>query len=337
MKPAHLKGEVRQDKVTKEWVIFAPGRGLRPHDFKNISIPKPERPSYVHTCPFCSGNESRLEAILFESASFENGGWQTRVVPNLYPALTNEGNGTRKMDGIYLSMDGFGSHEVVIDSPLHNESIASMDAVHVRSLIDTYHARYNVHHQDQRNQLILIFRNSGPRAGASMEHPHSQIVSAGFIPRWIRWRNFEAQRYFDELGRCVYCDILAYEGECGKRVIFENGSFLSFIPYAAEVPFEVWILPKRHHPSFGQITDAEKTDLAAALHFVMRRLAEKLNDPDYNYIIYSSSRYGIAPQLHWYLRVRPRLVTRAGFEIGSGMRINPSLPELDAAFLTDRG
>lgn len=336
MKSKGIKGEVRQDKVTKEWVIYAPARGMRPHDFKHIVDSRLDRPAYLSTCPFCSGNESKLSTILFESASFENGGWQTRVVPNLFPALTNEGNSTRKMDGIYLSMEGFGSHEVVIDSPLHNQSMASMDSVHMRALIDTYQARYNYHHQDARNQLILIFRNSGPRAGASMEHPHSQIVSAGMIPRWIRWRNFEAQRYHDELGRCVYCDILNFEGETESRVIFENSSFLSFIPYAAEVPFEVWILPKRHHPSFGQITDAEKTDLAEALQFVMHRLSVKLNDPDYNYILYSSSRYGNAPQLHWYLRVRPRLITRAGFEIGSGMRINPSLPETDAAFLTEK-
>ena len=155
------------------------------------------------------------------------------------------------------------------------------------------------------------------------------------IPRHIRWRELEAQSYFDEWGRCIFCDILAFESQDRQRVILENPSFLAFVPFAADVPFETWVLPKRHHSDFGQITPVEKADLAEALHVLLTRLARKLHDPDYNYVIYSSSRLANEPQNHWYVRIRPRLVTRAGFEIGSGIRINPSLPEADAAYLKE--
>lgn len=330
-----MKGEIRQDKATKEWVIYAPARGKRPSDFQRLTRPKRRRPEHVDTCPFCTGNEHMLPSIITEHAALNHGGWQTRVVPNLFPVLTPEGSVTRKVEGIYIAMQGFGYHEVIIDSPRHNQDIPKMKQAHVRALIDTYHARYTELSADERNQLILIFKNHGPRAGASIEHPHSQLVAAGIIPRRIRWRNLEAQRYYDEWGRCVYCDILEFEQQDSRRVVFESDSFLAFVPYAAEVPFEVWILPRRHHPSFGRITENEKTDLANALSTVLNRMARQLNYPDYNYVIYSSTRYGNAPHLHWYLRIQPRLITRAGFELGSGMRINPSLPEVDAAFLKE--
>ncbi len=154
------------------------------------------------------------------------------------------------------------------------------------------------------------------------------------VPHHYRWREEESQRYFDQWGRCVYCDILAFEREDRRRVVFENDSFLAFIPYAAGVPFEMWIMPKRHHADFGAITDQEQGDLADALRNLLHRLDMRLHEPDYNFIINSAPRYRAGdPQLHWYLEIRPRLVTQAGFEIGSGMRINPSLPEADAAFL----
>jgi UDPglucose--hexose-1-phosphate uridylyltransferase len=156
------------------------------------------------------------------------------------------------------------------------------------------------------------------------------------VPRYIRWREEEAQRYFDEWGRCVFCDILNFEMEDRRRVILENDSFIAFIPYAAEVPFEIWIMPKGHRADFGNISGAEKTDLAPALRYCLARLHDKLGDPDYNYVINTSARYRAdEPQLHWYLQILPRLTTRAGFEIGSGININPSLPERDADFLID--
>ncbi len=182
--------------------------------------------------------------------------------------------------------------------------------------------------------MAIIFRNHGDRAGASLKHPHSQIIVTGMVPRHIRWREQEAQDYFDDWARCLYCDILGFEIQNRRRVVQENESFLAFVPFAAEVPFEVWIMPKNHQADFGSISDQEKSDFAAILKNVLGNLHEKLNDPDYNYVINTAARYKAEePQVHWYCQIHPRLTTQAGYELGAGIRINPSLPELDADFL----
>jgi len=332
-----MDGEIRQNKATKEWVIMAPARGDRLHDFRRAERERPPLPSYDPKCPFCPGNEDRLLAVHQEWPGDGACPWQTRVVPNRFPVLTPGGSTFRQNRGIYVSMRGHGHHEVIIESPRHDDDIITMSPVDVATLIETYHQRYVHWSQDERNVLILIFRNHGPRAGASLAHPHSQLITTGMVPRYVRWRELEAQRYFDEWGRCLYCDILAFEARDRRRVILENPSFLAFIPFAADVPFEAWVMPKRHQPDFGQVTTVEKDDLARALHVLLTRLARKLNDPAYNYVFNSSSRLANALQNHWYVRIRPRLTTRAGFEIGTGIRINPSLPEADAAYLTMDG
>jgi UDPglucose--hexose-1-phosphate uridylyltransferase len=184
--------------------------------------------------------------------------------------------------------------------------------------------------------LTLLFRNHGELAGTSLRHAHAQVIVTSIVPPLLRWKEAEAQRYFDSWGRCVYCDILAFERQERHRVVLENAAYLAFVPFAAEVPCEIWLLPKRHQADFGAITAAEKTALALALHDVLARLHAKLGDPDYNYIINTSMRYRAEePHLHWYLQILPRLTTPAGFEIGSGMSLNPSLPEADAAFLNE--
>jgi UDPglucose--hexose-1-phosphate uridylyltransferase len=152
----------------------------------------------------------------------------------------------------------------------------------------------------------------------------------------VRWKEAEAQRYFDTWGRCVYCDILTFEGHEQQRIVFENASFLAFVPFAAEVPCEIWILPKQHQANFGAITAAAKHDLALALHDVLLRLHQTLHDPDYNYTIHTFARSPAhEPHLHWYIQIRPRLTTAAGFEVGAGMCVNPSLPEADAVLLNE--
>lgn len=327
-----MSGEIRQNKATKEWVIFAPARGKRPHDFQQHDE-RPHLLPYDAGCPFCPGNEPMLPTIIKEWRDETGDRWQTRVVPNKYPALTPEGSIERYTNGINIAMQGYGQHEVIVESPRHDQDIATMAPANVRTIVESYYTRYLDLRQNPCNVLILIFRNHGARAGASLIHPHSQVIATGVVPRAIRWREYEAQRYFDEWGRCVYCDMLAFELSDQRRIILENPSFVAFIPFAAEAPFETWIVPKRHQSDFSEITETEQADLSAALHTILAKLHTKLNDPDYNYTINTSARTTNEPQSHWYLRVRPRLVTRAGFEIGSGMRINPSLPEADAAFL----
>lgn len=326
-------GEIRQNKVTRQWVIYAPARRERPKDFRQ---PREKRqlPEHVERCPFCPGNEHMLPPIILEIK--DKKGWKTRAVPNKFPALTPEGNLSRFNKGIYLAMEGYGHHEVIIETPFHNREIGLMTVKEVESIIEIYYRRYIALMKENENMMIIIFRNHGLHAGTSLIHPHSQIIATGMVPHYIRWREEEAQHYFDEWGRCIYCDIMKYEIKDGKRVIYENKSFFAFVPFAAEVPFEIWIIPKEHKADFGDISDREKKDLSVALQRILEKLFIKLHDPNYNYIINTSARYRAQePQLHWYLQIMPRLLTRAGFEIGSGISINPSIPEDDARLLKD--
>jgi UDPglucose--hexose-1-phosphate uridylyltransferase len=325
--------EIRQNKATKQWVIYSKARRKRPSDFIE-KTKKKSLPALSETCPFCSGNEHILPPIILEKQNRDGSQWLTRVIHNKFPALIPEGNLRRYNEGIYIAMEGYGLHEVVIESPYHNKQIADMSHEEVAAVVETYHRRYVELMDEHKNMMTIIFRNHGRLAGTSLIHPHSQIIVTGFVPQYIRWRDEEAQQYYDEWGRCVYCDILEFEMKEQQRVISDNRSFLVFVPFAAEVPFEIWILPKRHEADFGSVSDEEKEDLSFVLRDCLSRLYKKLHDPDYNYVINTAARFRSGePQLHWYLQIRPRLTTQAGFEIGSGININPSIPEEDAEFL----
>lgn len=332
-----MDSEIRQDITTGEWIVFAPSRRQRPQDFLEQETVEMTHPEHDEECPFCPGNEEMLPQITLEMAGGERGPWQTRVVPNKFPALAPEGNTERERRGIYLTMPGYGHHEVIVESPRHNQTIMDTTVAEMEMVVETYHRRYVQLMNEHANMMAILFRNHGPRSGASLSHPHSQLVVTGVVPRHVRQREDEAERYYDRWGRCVVCDVLDFELEDGRRLIAENDSFAAFVPFAAEVPFEVWIVPRTHRADFGHIDDEEKADFAAALHHILTLLYERLDDPDYNYVINTAAQYrGGEPQLHWYLRIRTRLVTRAGFEIGSGMTVNPSLPESDADFLNGK-
>jgi UDPglucose--hexose-1-phosphate uridylyltransferase len=328
--------ELRQNKATGEWVIYSRARKNRPRDFPSQGRRTAVLPPLDRNCPFCEGNEGQLPPVVWERKNAAGTGWLVRVVPNKYPALTTTGSNLRRRQGIYLTMEGHGTHEVVIESPLHNRQLHDMSPDEAGALIETYQYRYHALMDNPDNMMVVIFRNHGPLAGTSLVHPHSQIIATGIVPGHIRSREAEAQRYFDEEGTCVFCDILAFEKQDRRRVVFENAFFLAFVPFAAGSPFEIWIVPKRHAADFGSATGEEQYHLAAALQECLGRLSRKLGDPDYNYVINTAARFRSGePQLHWYLQIRPRITTPAGFEIGSGVSISPSLPEEDAALLNE--
>lgn len=327
------ESEIRQNKITKQWVIYAPARRKRPKDFQKPEQEKAHVPLHDKECPFCPGNDHMITSIIMEVKEGEDP-WKIRVIPNKFPALIPKNNIRRYNKGIYVAMKGYGHHEVVIETPYHNQEIAQMSLKEIELVIEVYHKRYSELIKEDENMMVIIFRNHGLRAGTSLIHPHSQIISTGMVPSYIRWCEEMALRYFDEWGHCVYCEILAYEMKDRRRVVYENDLFVAFVPFAAEVPFEILIMPKIHKANFGDISDNEKSHFALALKNILERLRRKLNDPDYNYTVNTSVRYRAGePQLHWHLLIRPRLTTRAGFEIGSGITINPSIPEEDAKFL----
>jgi UDPglucose--hexose-1-phosphate uridylyltransferase len=259
------------------------------------------------------------------------------VVPNKFAALTPEGDPRRRDDGpLFREMDGVGHHEVIIETPVHNRFIPLMEDPEIERVVQAYRERYLALRQDKRVKLILIFKNHGEAAGTSLEHPHSQLVAAPVVPASLRRKHDEAIRYYDATGRCLYCDVVEAERGAGERVILETGDFLVFHPFASGSPFETWIAPKRHCPSFGQITLEECRALAVVLKTTLARLAKALNDPDYNFVIHTAPVGDEDEEYYlWHIQILPRLTTAAGFEIGSGMRINIAKPEETARFLRE--
>ncbi len=328
------KQELRQNKITQEWVVYSPARSSRPRETTESGNESPPLPAYDHECPFCAGNEDQLPQIITEHDHPSEKHWQIRVVPNKYPAVTPRGNNSRRRDGFYLSMPGYGKHEVIIESSQHNQKMHRMSKDEIKQILQSYQNRFNHHSKNQKIKIILPFRNHGPNAGTSLRHPHSQLMALGVIPRHVRFREDQARRYFDKWGHCIYCDIIDQEKAAPKRIITEKEHYLSFVPYAAETPYQIWMLPKHHRSNIGNISSEELGELAEVVLDSLGRLHAHLDDLDYNFVIHNSSHPSIdLPEHHWFFEIKPRLTSRAGFEIGSGMRVNPSLPEQDAARL----
>jgi UDPglucose--hexose-1-phosphate uridylyltransferase len=333
--PTTAIGEMRQNLLTDRWVIFAPGRADRPSETQRDAPRATALPEKDGHCPFCIGNEHMLPRVLFEQPSRDGELWQTRIVPNKYPMLSASEDVTGANRGLYRVASGFGYHEVLIETPYHNRDIPFMGPEEVLAVVEAYVRRYSdLWTSDQRIESIVVFRNHGSRAGTSLRHPHSQIVATGLVPGEVVHRERVALDYHQRMERCALCDVVEFEQTERVRVVHENKSFLSFVPFAAEAAFETWIAPKRHCADFGLIAEQEVVHLAEALQDALQRFHDRLEDPDYNYVIHSCSKQeSFVPHLHWFLQVRPRISTPAGFELGSGMSVNHSLPERDAEML----
>ena len=326
--------ELRQNIITREWVIIATERAKRPDEFVRPKKATGTVPAFDPGCPFCPGNESKSAAETYRIAGRD--GWQVRVVGNKFPALSREGDRVRRIDGVYRSMSGVGFHEVVVEHRRHDLSPALYSVEDLAKVLRVYRQRYMEMRKDPRVEAIIIFKNHGESAGTSLAHPHSQITATPIVPTQVRHRMDEAIRFFDETGECVFCTTLRSELADGIRIVASTDSFVAFIPFAALSPFHLWIFPVRHCSSFDEIEEYEITDLAATLRTVLGKLYHGLNDPDYNFSIRSiPAREGQREFFHWYLTVIPRIVRTAGFEIGSGMYINTTLPEESARFLRD--
>jgi UDPglucose--hexose-1-phosphate uridylyltransferase len=325
--------ELRRDPITGEWVIIASERAKRPSDFASRS---PERDQDEESgCPFCPGNEAMTppEIMAFRHpGSQRNGpGWWVRVVPNKFPALGIEGDLNKTGMGMYDWMQGVGAHEVIIETPEHGKQLHGQDSRQIEDVLWAYRARYLDLKKDPRLKYILIFRNYGRVAGASLSHPHSQLVATPMIPGAIGTELAGAERYLQYRDRCVFCDILRQESDEGTRVVSENDHFIAFEPYASKYPFETWLLPKRHSASFAAISAEEQASFAATLGETMRRLHVCLDDPPYNYNIHTAPcDEEQKEEFHWHLSIFPRLTIAAGFEMGTGIYINVTPPEAAA-------
>ncbi len=328
--------ELRKDPVTGRWVIIATDRAKRPMDFvrERVEI----RGSGF--CPFCYGNESKTppEILAYRSdGSARNGpGWRLRVVANKFPALGIEGILNRQGEGLYDKMNGIGAHEVIIETPEHKMTLATLSVRAVEEVLWAYRDRILDLRKDRRFKYMLIFKNHGEAAGASLEHTHSQLIALPVVPKRVREEVDGAREHYNFKERCIFCDIIRQETESGIRMIAENQDFAALAPFAPRFPFEMWIIPKVHHSAFEESQKHELERLAGILKDMLMRLDKTLDYPAYNYIIHTSPMgESTEDYYHWHLEIMPKLTKVAGFEWGTGFYINPTPPEESAKFLRE--
>ena len=327
--------ELRKDPIMDRWVIISTERAKRPSD---LTLEKPR----VHGgfCPLCPGNEdktpSEIMALREDGSLPDTPGWKLRVVPNKFPALVTSGQTAIRSEGRYEKMDGFGAHEIIIETARHDVTALTMSTNDFANLLLTYRQRVSELLRDQRFQYVAVFKNYGEIAGASLEHPHSQLIALPVVPKRAMEKLNGSRRYFARVGRCAVCDMVRQELSDGRRLIFENDDYVAFTPFASRFPFETWLVPKRHEPAFELSAREHFGAMAEAMSIVLKKICQALNMPPYNYMLHTVPCVDSANTVyHWHFEIIPRLTRVAGFEWGSGFYINPTPPEQAARVLRD--
>jgi len=329
--------ELRQDPTTKAWVIIAPERAKRPQpELKKRRANK--LPCWDASCPFCTGNEDQTPEEVFRlPVSNQASDWEVRVVPNRFATLSPGETIARIDDGpFFRKMQGFGIHEVIIETPSHNTPMALMTYEQVEKVLIAYQERYNALKKNRQLKFITIFKNQGWASGTSLVHSHSQLVATPVMAIYYRRKFDVAHDYYADIGRCLYCDLLSEELGKGERIIAETKELVVFQPYASRVPYETLIVPKKHYASFGLYPTSRLAELARVLKDTLLCLYQGLDDPAFNYMIETSTTADEEdPYYHWHIRIVPRLTTIAGFEMGSGIYISTALPEHTASHMRE--
>jgi UDPglucose--hexose-1-phosphate uridylyltransferase len=335
--------ELRKDPLLGRWVIIATERGKRPSDYQAPELETLEPAKN----PFAEGNEHMTPAEIFafrEPHSKPNGpGWQVRVVPNKFPALRIEGDLGKEGQGIYDRMNGIGAHEVVIETPNPVLQLEQQPVEGVARVLEVYKIRMQDLQRDARFRYILIFKNFGRNAGASIAHPHSQLIATPVTPKRVKEKLVGAMQYYAYKDRSLFEDVLRQEVREGQRLVYENAGFVAFCPFASRFPFEITIIPRRQAAYYSEIQADELLLLADCLKVTLTKLSKALNQPQYNYIIHTApARYPhhgywttIDQDFRWHIEILPRLTLIAGFEVGTGFYINPTPPEEAAKYLRE--
>ena len=327
--------ELRKDPVLGRWVIISTERAKRPKDFKFEPEEKRITPA---ECPFCPNNESATPPEIManrKNNSLPNTpGWTLRVIPNKFPALRIEGELNRRGEGIYDRINGIGAHEVIIETDDHQLDLADLSPEAFTEVVLAYQKRIIDLKKDTRFRYVMIFKNFGAVAGASLEHSHSQLIATPIIPKRVIEEMDGAKRYHEYRERCIFCDIIAQETKNRKRLVNENNSFIAICPFAPRFPFETWILPRNHISNFEDTPEPALGDFAILLKDSLLRLKTALNSPPYNFIIHTApiTLKGIE-FYHFHIEIIPVLTRIAGFEWGTGFYINPTPPEESATYM----
>jgi UDPglucose--hexose-1-phosphate uridylyltransferase len=326
--------ELRKDPVTGRWVIISTERRKRPSDFRleSVSI------GPAAACPFCEGHEEmtprEILAMGRNGSGPDSPGWSLRVIPNQFPVLRVEGTLDRQGEGLFDKMNGIGAHEVIIESPRHEETLATLPEAAVEQVLWAFRERMHDLKQDRRFRYIIVFKNHGAAAGASLDHSCSQLIALPIVPREVRDEVDGAHAHFRAKERCVFCDIVRQETAAATRVIAENADMVALAPYAPRFPFETWILPRRHQSMFEESPRHEYGALARLIGDILRRMNQALKAPPYNLLIHSAPIVEPAGEYyHWHVEIIPKLTKVAGFEWATGFYLNPTSPEEAAEVL----
>ena len=339
--------ELRRNPLTREWTIVAAERGQRPNDFRSsgdaASLP----------CPCCPGNEAMTPPEVFAERPPESKpdqpGWQLRVVRNKFPALRDVSSSASVsyVEGLFSTLPGVGKHEMFIETPRHDHDLVDLSVERVAAVLGAYQERLKVHARDRRLKYGLIFRNHGEEAGQSLKHAHSQGMWTTVVPPKVVAELDSSHRHFEQYGRCLLDDVIGQEVQEPRerrRIVSENDDFIAFCPYAARSPFELMLTSRRHVHAFELLSRDELGALAALLHDVLRRLKEALHDPSYNMVVYTApyeywqrgrERSTLEQAYHFRLEIIPQRTRVGGFEVGSGVYINPVVPEAAARVLRE--
>ncbi len=323
--------ELRQNFMTKEWVVIATERAKRPDQMVVKKAAKPAV-SFAENCPFCPGHENQTPPEILRLPDGDR--WKARVVPNKFTALSPTAKPERTIHRSRRSMGGFGVHDVIVETPDHSLPMALMADAHVADILRIYKIRFDELSLDPRIAHVTIFKNHGTDAGTSLEHPHSQMIATPIISHQVRQRFQEALQHHDDYGCCIFCQMIEEELQEKERVVLESEHFVAVELYASPSPFFTHIYPKRHMASFGDISTKEVSDLGRVLRTMLAKLYVGLENPDFNFTIRTAPAELVGVRyFHWYMSVIPRLTRTAGFELGSGMFINTVIPEAAAEFL----
>lgn len=333
--------QMRKDVFTGRWVIVADANGVRPADLQFKKFTRG-----TGFCPFCEHNESSTPGEIFAirtPASPANGpGWSVRVVPNLQPRLGIEGELGRRGEGFHDLMNGIGAHEIIVETPRHDQSLHELSVEEISNVIKAYAARIADLGGDKRMRCVLVFKNHGEGAGAhTISHSISQLMALPVTPRALKAKLVEAREYYRMKERCLYCDVLQQELKERRRLIAENEDFAAWAPFASRFPFEMNVLPKSHSSAFSRITPLQRDNLARILREVLQKLDHKLGSPSYNLALHDRPflrpKEGywttIEDDFHWHVEILPQIFRITGFEWASGFFYNPVPPEIAARCL----
>ena len=331
--------EMRRDPITKNWVVIASERAKRIAPPIYRAVAEIEKIEYEKNCFFCSGNEHTTppETLSYrqENTVSDSPGWEVRVVPNKFAALNLEHDfHIIQENSLKVFSWAAGVSEVVIETNRHLQNLALCSTNQVANVLRAYRDRYLAISKENSIKYILIFRNNRKEAGATIEHPHSQIIATPIIPLKLSEEFSGAYDYYESTGRCVFCDIVKMETKDRQRIICENELFVSFTPYSSRVPYECWIMPKYHTAGFQDLDEIKIAYLSEIWKATLYKLYAGLDNPPYNYYIHTSPvKKNMDKYFHWHMELLPKLNTPAGFELGTGMYINIAIPEESAEYL----